>query len=145
MDPKWKSISYHGNIPAGYVNLPEGMHPRNLTNWYKKWPYFKPFRHHFQPVSFWVSMLENQRVDLFLELTCLDIIMTPQVIWTLESPLGRRSFFWKALLLMEEIRRLHQLRLVVYHILYKVYISQVVQDFLHQQYQCQCLWNKETK
>ena len=32
---------------------------------------------------------------------------------------------------MEELRRLPQLRLVVYHILYKVYISQVVVwDFL---------------
>ena len=32
---------------------------------------------------------------------------------------------------MEEI--LHQLRLVVYPIIYKVYVSQVVQDFFHQQ------------
>ena len=40
--------------------------------------------------------------------------------------------YWTMLLLMEEIP--HQLRLVVYPIIYKVYISQVVQYFLHQQY-----------
>ena len=40
---------------------------------------------------------------------------------------------WK-ILLMEEIRRENQLRLVVYPVIYKVLYISSVQDFFHQQY-----------
>ena len=59
-----------GSFHRWGMMVKEGLTPRNLTNWYQKWPYLESRSHLFQGPSFWmipaVSKLRDVSVFSFL-------------------------------------------------------------------------------
>ena len=75
----WPAMVTWHHVQTGHLRL----HPRNLTNWYQKWPYLRPEMHFprpiilgLQPLVFRDSMAQNHRqvledidhISLFIDL-----------------------------------------------------------------------------